>query len=345
MDKEKSRIICIRLVSIAIFVLIMYFASRLLCLKTKDGSGQCLGMYAQSRDTVDVVMLGTSHMYCDVNPAILWEQDGIASYVFGAAEQPLWITYYYLIEVCKYQSPKLVVLDLYAPAKFKDHFTEGYFGENMYNIRFSLNKLRMIASSCTLSQINEFFPSFFGYHSRYDEINDEDIEYLIPSGKEADFKGYSPYFERIRGMEPTLDVTEKGDIAPKSEIYLYKIIDYTKKNNIELFLVVNPYPTTAQEELVYNRIHEIADSNNVLFRSTNYDSEEMGLVFDEDYNDESHLNYSGSCKYSAFLSGIIKENYHLPDRRGDPRYESWERNAKQIRKAYGGYEEYVNQQQ
>lgn len=235
MDRKKGRIFCIRLAFIVIFVLIMYFASRLLCLKTKDGSSQCLGMYAQPRDTVDVVMLGTSHMYCDVNPAILWEQDGIASYVFGAAEQPLWVTYYYLIEVCKYQSPKLVVLDLYAPAKFKDHFTEEYFGENMYNIRFSLNKLRMIASSCTLSQINEYFPSFFGFHSRYSEINDEDIEYLIPSEKDADFKGYNPFFERLEGMEPTLDVTDKGDITPKSEIYLNKIIDYTKKNNIELF--------------------------------------------------------------------------------------------------------------
>lgn len=100
---------------------------------------------------------------------------------------------------------------------------------------------------------------------------------------------------------------------------------------------MNPYPTTAQEELVYNRIHEIADSNKVLFRSTNYNSEEMGLVFDEDYNDESHLNYSGSCKYSSFLSDLIKENYDIPDRRGDPRYESWDRNAEKMSELYGEY--------
>lgn len=343
MKNETIKIICIRLMFFGVFVIIMYFASRLLCLKTVHGSGQCLGMYAQPRDTVDVVMMGTSHMHYDVNPAILWEKEGIASYVFSAAEQPLWITYYYLIEFCKYQNPKLVVLDLYAPAKFRDSFNEEYIGENFYNIRFSFNKMCMIASTCTFKQVNSFFPSFFGYHSRYENLNEEDFKYIIPTDGEADFKGFTTAFDAIEGMEPTLDVTEKGNISPKSEIYLKKIIDYTKENDIDLFLIVNPYPTTEKEEFIYNRIHEIADSYGVLFISTNYNSSEMGLNFDEDYNDESHLNYSGSSKFSLFLSRVLKENFDLPDRRGDLRYESWDRNAEQMREAYGGYEEYINQ--
>ncbi len=332
---EKKKIIILRILYIAAFAVIMYFASRLLCFKTMHGSSQCLGMYAQPKNTVDVVMLGTSHMHCDVNPAILWEDEGIASYVFSAAEQPLWITYYYLIEFCKYQDPKLVVLDLYAPARYKDKFAPEWIGENLYNIRFSMNKLKMIASSCTWEQANEYFPSFFGYHDRYKELSKEDLDMMIPSADDADFKGFVPYFSAIEGMEPTLDVTEKGNITPKSEIYLRKIIEYTKENGIDLYLVVNPYPTTAEEEEIYNRIHSIANAEGVLFRSTNFDSLDMGLDFDKDYNDVSHLNYSGSCKYSHFLAANLKENFDIPDRRGDPRYISWDRNAAKNEEEYG----------
>ena len=339
-DNKKLKTILIRAGSVLILVIIMYFTNRLLCLKTRHGSSQCLGMYAQPRDTVDVVMLGSSHMHCDVNPAILWKEQGIASYVFSAAEQPMWLTYYYLLEACKYQSPKLVVVDVYSVAKFGDNFETSVIGENFYNIRFSLNKIKMILSTCDKDVIRQFFPSFFGYHSRYENLEKKDLDYVVPSSAEADFKGYTPYFGEMSGMEPTLDVVEKGDIEPKSEEYLLKIIDYTKEHDIDLFLVVNPYPTTADEELIYNRIHEIADKNGVLFQSTNYDSEEMGLDFEHDYNDDSHLNYYGGCKYSSFLGRILKENFDLPDRRGDKRYSSWQRNSDKQDELYGkGYTE------
>lgn len=328
------RTIYIRILFALAFITIMYFMGRLLCLKSMHGSSQCLAMYAQPRDTVDVVMLGTSHMHCDVNPAILWDEQGIASYVFSAAEQPMWLTYYYLIEFCKYQSPKLVVVDMYSVARFGDDFDNDWVGENLYNIRFSLNKIRMILSTCSLDEIKRFFPSFFGYHSRYEDLKSKDLQYLIPSSSEADFKGYTPFFGEKEGMEPTLDVVEKGDIEPKSEEYLLKLIDYAEDNDIELFLVVNPYPTTAEEELIYNRIHDIADKKGVYFLSTNYDSEEMGLDFDRDYNDESHLNYSGGCKYTSYLGKILKERYEIPDRRGDARYASWDRNSEQMREKY-----------
>ncbi len=335
MRLSKRRTICLSVVFIAAFFLIMYFANRLLCLKTMHGSSQCLGMYAQPRDTVDVVMLGSSHMHCDVDPSVLWEEQGIASYVFSAAEQPMWLTYYYLLEICKYQTPKLVVVDVYSPARYGDDFNMQWIGENLYNIRFSLNKIMMLLTTCSMEEIKNYFPSLFGYHSRYEDIGRADLERLFSSKNDVNFKGFVPFFDTLEGYRPTLDVEEKGNIEPKSELYLKKIMDYTKEHGIELFLVVNPYPTTAEDELIYNRIHELADAEGVLFRSTNYDGDEIGLDHDKDYSDESHLNYSGSRKYSSFLGKTLKENFDLPDRRGTKGYESWDRNAEIIKEMYG----------
>ncbi len=322
MEFSKRRTICLSISFILAFFLIIYFANRLLCLKTMHGSSQCLGMYAQPRDTVDVVMLGSSHMHCDVDSSVLWEEQGIASYVFSAVEQPMWLTYYYLIEVCKYQNPKLVVVDMYSPARYGDDFNLYWIGENLYNIRFSPNKIMMLLTTCSIEEIESFFPSFVGYHLRYEDLEKADFERLFSSENDVNFKGYVPFFDTLEGYRPTLDVEEKGNIEPKSEYYLKKIMDYTREHGIELFLVVNPYPTTTEDELIYNRIHELADAEGVLFRSTYYDGEEIGLDHDKDYSDESHLNYFGSCKYSSFLEMTLKVKFDLSDRRGVVGYES-----------------------
>ncbi len=311
----------------------MYLANRLLCLKTMHGSSQCIGMYAQPKNTVDVVLLGSSHMHCDVDPSVLWTEEGIASYVFSAAEQPMWLTYYYLLEFCKYQSPKLVVIDIYSPAKNGDDFNMNWIGENLYNIRFSINKIKMIATTCSYAEIEEFFPSFFGYHSRYENIEKKDLKSLVIHDYE-DFKGFSPFFEIAEGQRPTTDVTEKGNIDPKSEWYLQKIIDYTRQNGIDLFLVVNPYPSTPEEEMIYNRIEEMAQVEGIPYKNTNYSADEMGLDHDKHYSDESHLNHNGSRIYSSYLAKLIKERFDIPDKRGVPGYESWDRNVELVQEFY-----------
>ena len=311
---------------------ISYFAmDRLLGLKNAHGISQARDMYAQPEDTIDVVFLGSSHIHCDVNTALLWRDYGIAAYDYSAAEQPLWITYYYLQEICKYHNPKLVVLDLYGPARFKDDYQYDWLIENLNGFKFSMNKVNIIRASCEPYRYFEFFPSLVTYHMRYKELKSEDWEYLFSNDDEmAAFKGYTPYFEVTPQVEPTLGDTEQGGLTSKSRDYLNRIIEYCDDNNIELFLTVTPYITTFQDELVYNQVHDIANSYGIGFDSTNYSYSEMGIDFEHDFNDESHLNYYGSCKFTRYIADSIKANYDIPDRRGDGKWESWDRNVQMI---------------
>lgn len=326
---ETKRIIIIRVLCSIVFIAVMIYASEILSMKSMHGSIQCISMYAQPRNTVDVVMIGSSHIHCDINPAILWEEQGIAAYDFSAAEQPMWITYYYLKEFCKYQDPKVVVLDLYSPAKYKDSFDPAWIGENIYNIKPSINKIRMVASACTLEQINEFFPSFFGYHSRYEDLSEVDFDLVLHHEKQKDFKGFTPFYKVVKGKKPADNVTERGDIPERSMEYLNKIIDYTEENDIRLFLVVNPYPSTPDQEMMYNSIQDLAEQRGVQFKNFNHESAEIGIDYESDFNDDSHLNYEGSCKFSSYLGTTLKELFDIPDRRGfGEEYSSWDRNVR-----------------
>lgn len=306
-------------------------ADRVLCVKTEHGASQARKMYDQPRNTIDVVFMGSSHIHCDINTALLWEEYGIASYDYSAAEQPLWITYHYLKEICKYQDPKLVVLDLYCPARFKADYQYDWLRDNLEGVKFSVNKLEMLAASCESDKWLEYFPDFAAYHERYRDVTSEDFEYLLSSKEERQsFKGYTPYFNVQPQAEPELNENMSGGITIKSEEYLQKIIEYTKKHDIELFLIVSPYITTSEDELVYNRVHEIADRYDIRFNSTNYFYDEMKLDFDLDFNDQSHLNYNGGCKFTRYLGNEIKENYAIKDRRGKKRWESWDRHVEKI---------------
>lgn len=310
----------------------MCAADIILCPKTEHGIRQADMLYSQPENSIDVLFLGSSHIHYDVNTALLWDEYGIAAYDYSAAEQPLWITYHYLVEACKYQNPKVVVLDLYCPARFKEDYQYDFLETNLNGMRLSLNKLRMLLASCEIERIFEYFPDFVTYHSRYSELKISDFEYLVRTAKEQNsFKGFTAYFGITPMEKPVFDQPYSGGLTVKSEIYLQRIIDYCKDNDIELFLMVAPYMTTKEDETVYNRVHEIANYCGLEFQSTNFFYKEMEIDFEHDFNDESHLNYWGSCKFSRFLGQEIKDRFDIPDRRGDVYWESWDRHSREIR--------------
>jgi hypothetical protein len=326
-----------RLVQFAFILLtfvFLWYLDGVLCIKSRHGVDQARALYYQPRDSVDVVMMGSSHIHCDIDTGLLWEKYGIASYDYSAAEQPLWCTYYYLKEFCKYQKPKVIVLDLYSPAHFKDDHQYTWLRENLYGMRFSINKLQMLYDSVELEKFWEFFPSFATYHSRFTELTGDDFLYPVTARKRlSTFKGFTPYLKRNAQIRPTLN--EKASFGTfgttvKSEIYLTKIIEYAKEHDIELFLIVTPYITNDEDETIYNRIKEIAEYYDLQFNSTNYDYDEIGLDFAQDFNDESHLNYWGAYKFTDYLGGQLKSRYDIPDRRGEDGYETWQANFEEI---------------
>ena len=320
-----------RILLVLITAVSLWYLNGMLCIKSEHGINQSRAMYYQPRNTIDVVMMGSSHIHCDVDTSLLWHDYGIAAYDYSAAEQPLWTTYYYLKEVCKRQKPKVVVLDLYSTTINADDYQYTWLMQNLYGVRFSVNKLQMLYASAEPYKFEEYFPAFTHYHDRLGELNDEDYLYPLTAPKTLrNFKGYTPNIKKEPQELSDPEMVSIGSLTQKSEEYLNKIIEYTKKHNIELFLIVAPYVTNDEYEKSYAKAQEIAESNGVRFLNLNYDYEKIGLDFKTDFNDGSHLNYIGAKKFTKYLGDDLKKNYDLPDRRGDKKYSSWDTNYTQI---------------
>lgn len=329
---------CIRIAFVLLTAFTLWYLDGVLSIKSHHGVDQSRAMYYQPENTVDVVMLGSSHIHCNIDPGLLYHDYGIAAYNYSAAAQPLWNTYHYLIEFCKYQKPEVAVLDLYSPAIEKADYQYEWLRQNLYGVRFSPNKVRMLTASAEEEVRGDYFPSFFFYHNRFGELDRED--FLFPFTKYSTlpvYKGFTPYFETKPQERPRAKVSESGSLTPKSEQYLKKIIDYTKQNDIRLLLIVAPYPAPPEHEMVYNRIREIAEEEDIAFLSGTEQIEEIGIDFATDFHDVDHLNYKGAEKFTRFLAGELRRRYDLPDRRGDERYADWEayyRNMREHIKAH-----------
>ena len=103
----------LRLFFILLLLITLYLLSCVLKVKSGHGIDQQEGLYWQEENSIDVMFLGTSHVHCNINTGLLYDSYGITAYDYSGAEQPLWMTYYYLKELYRYQTPELLSREYY----------------------------------------------------------------------------------------------------------------------------------------------------------------------------------------------------------------------------------------
>lgn len=323
----------LRIAALVLLVVSFLVIKNIMEYKSPHGTNQMRAFYCQPKNTIDVLAMGSSHVHCGINTATLWNDYKIAAYDLSAAEQPLWITYYYLKEAYKYQKPKVVIIDVFSAARFKEDYHYKWMEESFYGMRFGREKIEMLKVAVEKDRYREYFPSFFSYHNRYIDLNKEDILNIFGNRKEKEiFKGYTPSFNRIDQSEPFSgwDELEDYSLTEKSEEYLKKIIDLTNENGSKLMIIVVPYNLDERDKETYKQIEEIADSCNFSFKDYNNHLSEIGIDKETDFNDHTHLNYWGSVKFTEYLGQDICNEAGDMDKQSVDRYESWNENAEAV---------------
>ena len=298
-------------------------------LKRADGIRPMEIFYEQEKNSIDVIFYGSSHVYSDINPAVLWREAGVASFDLAGTLQPMWNTYYYMKESLKYQRPKVMVVELVRAIEEREYIEEARVMTNTFGMRLSREKYEAIRVSTPDQQI-AYLLGYPAYHSRYTELSEEDFRSFRDTEEGAAYKGFYPLFDTkdIEDFTEISGITDSRELAPKTEEYLKKIISLAREEEIPLVFMVSPYQIEVMEEQrFFNRCGEIAEENGIPFLDFNRMYEELGLDPGEDMAEASHLNHRGSAKLSAWLADWLRDKYSLPDRRGEASYESWEQNA------------------
>lgn len=293
-----------------------------------DGNQSMDGFYRLERDTADVIFYGSSHVYAGVNVVDLWDDYGIAGFNLAGTMQTLWNTYYNMEETLKYQSPKVMVVDLYGLLIEDEYYGSANVIKNVSSMRFSLNKVKNVWSSVPHEEFLTYIASYPLTHDSCTELKQGNYDEKVNNLGGEWYKGYRPtYAVTEYDALPQIDANpEKAEPTEKNREYLDRMVALAKEHQIQLAFTVVPYAgLQKQDQSLYRWAKEYAEENGVLFLNGNLYLNEMGFNPATDYAEASHLNYSGSCKYTAYLGEWLTENYELTDRRGGQSWDSWQK--------------------
>lgn len=179
---------------------------------------QC-DFYEMERDSIDVLFLDSSHVGAAFNSQNLYDEYNITSYNLSSDGQSLWISYYWMKEVLRNQSPKAVVLDCYELlGDKKDSETEAR--KAFDNMRLGKVKIEAVDAVCTFDESQSMFSYLLTnprYHERWSGLGEMDFtwkEDIVPPSK---LKGFFLYKEQCGYQDYTpLEIrgTETADFMP-----------------------------------------------------------------------------------------------------------------------------------
>ncbi len=304
-------------------ILIVIVVSRLVVLKSRDGINQMQALYKQPKNTIDVLFLGSSLVYCNISPGILWEEYGIASFDLAGAEAPPWVSYYMLKEALKTQKPKLICYEVSIPAIYPTpHQSDEWSVDNNYGMKWNLNRIMQLYEN---SDIRDFYRRLIPMHmmhGRYNDLSENDFKNKYDSSSYKGFKEKEGF--NVRKEPDISSFTDSVPCSQKAEDYIRRIIDLASDEGIPIMLFVSPRDCYKEEHEICNYIGSVAVSEGAKYRDFNSDYDQIGIDFETDMADGTHLNYKGYSKFTRYLGSTLNIEYDLPDRRGDSNYVSWD---------------------
>lgn len=261
------------------------------------------GIFAEVKESVDVLAIGTSDVYSGICPLQWWESDGITGYAWGEASQRLSQTYEYLKDIYRSQTPQVVFLEVGA----------------LFTDRTTLDNL----NSMTAAKLADFFP-IFCYHRN-----------LRPSRLSSIG---TPAHSLTKGYFPRLGVksAKKGEIQtymaasskettihPFSRETLENCIALCQKNGSAVVLLSIPC-CDSWTQSKSNAVSALAREWDLPFLDLNNTLKETIDWHTDSPDGGEHLNVYGAEKVTTALGDYLRANFTLPDHRQDEAYTSWQ---------------------
>ena len=322
MRETKRKTAAKALIFLLLFAFLFHAANALLLPKnyalTSDwpASSNTEGVYRLERNSLDLLILGSSKAYTAFVPQILYDEYGMRAYNLGTDLQSPHMSYYWLRETLKRQSPKIVVLEtsMFFPAIADQplNTSEAMMRKAMDPMRWSLNKMHALWKIYRLDESQNWksyvFPNL-RFHERWKEWNEDDFT-LSELRVHNELLGWSPLMEKS-GIDdfkplPTDPLTASTDFAPYMEMYLDRITALCREKGMTLVLVTTP--DTRASTAQHRTMEDYAEANALYFLDLNETGnyEAMGYDFAEDNADYEHPNVSGAQKLSHCLGEYLR---------------------------------------
>lgn len=325
-----------RAVKIIAFILIFIylFSCSYKILSWKDGAGgydsAMVTLYNDlDGDLSDVVFVGSSHCFCSISNTQLWDEYGIGAFNMVVSGQDLASAYYCMDEVLKTQSPEVVCVELLGVTIEKHAVTANIY-RNTLGFKYSENFFGIVDAIAPEEDKRDYLLKWPIIHTRYRELEKDDFIHQSPV-----YLGGNGGSSRIEDVGDLYVYDGQGTlpISENNEQWLQKIINLADEKNTNLVFFIAPYVTTEDTHKQFRYVEQLAAKNGIPV--INYFDKLAEIEFDShtDFQDKGHTNGNGAKKITSHIGAYLKDNYNLPDRRGDERYAIWEENSMLLKRS------------
>ena len=288
--------------------------------------------YDLKKNTVDVLFLGSSHAASSFNPQVIYDSYGITSYNLGCEQQSIFMSYYWLKEALKYQSPSLVVLETYTFFKYTDAYVYNRMNCSEAALRKTLDCMKLsplkIRAALEVERIDpsqsalSYILTNIRYHNRWMNLGENDYTGSSMAAH-GGIKGYSfrtgtdPGAEDVVFSDSDAAEAEGKAMAWIAEEYLDRIVRLCREKGIRLVFVKIPSGESAGR---YRTTREYADQNGIDYYDFNEEKLYHELAYSAERDRYSHPNWSGAEKISLYIGRLLREKYAVAPRE-DSSYE------------------------
>lgn len=299
------------------------------------------GFYAEEKNKLDAVYVGASNVYAFFQPAVAWNEHGIAVYTLSTPSMLIPAVKNYLIEARKTQPDALYIINLNncRNARTVNEARLHYVSDYM---KFSLNKVDMIEKMVDYTEFSdteklEFYFPFIRYHSNWEELTAEHFTRKLNGMKGSSY--YSLFIKTREDITKACTESDKRRAIPENvEAELDDLLDYCEKEQVNvLFAIVPQGLENVKHGEILNSVADKVTERGFTLLNLLHSFDELSLDKTKDFYDHEHTNVHGSIKFTHYLSKYLIENYGFEDKRGIEEYADWDQGAKDYYDMIGVY--------
>ena len=219
------------------------------------------------------------------------------------------------ISICN-ENGKIMILMYH---KFADIQTDGWT-RSFDNFKKDYVRFNAVNSRVNDAYILETQLPMIAYHSRWKELTKDDFLYLGTREKHNVLNGAFVYMLEtpVKYSPKNFDEDNAEELSYTELNWIYKIIQLCNENDAELLFTRTPQDSYEVGKYIYFTI--FCEENDVAFLWMDYEIDKIGLDFNSDYADGEHANFKGQEKITKYVGQYLKNNYDIPDHRGEADY-------------------------
>ncbi len=302
-------VVCVILYAFGISVMT---AGHLLRPTSVDTSLNSIGVFKTFPDyCFELMILGSSTAWCGIDPVKLEAEYGITSYNYSLAWQHLNTTKLFLQDLLQSQKPRILILETDAIANGllvdQDMGGEIWYTRSVGNFRDKIAYLSQCFGHKWGNYVSYAVPAL-AFHGNWKDVGEESF---AENANDKDFfalRGFMSH-KGNEEIEVNLDKPDAEELEQASLDEMDQICEICRQNDIRLVLCMLPKANRSPYE---DALQAYCEAREIPFFNCYDHYEEIGLLPQEDFYNDEHLDTAGADKVTDRLMVFMTEQGIVP---------------------------------